>query len=95
MTTKRSPFTDFDQTFVNIHLTESIFTPKVGYRVVDGEHLKIDALGGIRYWYVGQNLSCGTLGQSAIRRSANWVDGLGGARFITAPWRKGGDHRGR
>ena len=23
---------------------------------MDGEHLKIDALGGIRYWYVGQNL---------------------------------------
>jgi outer membrane protein OmpA-like peptidoglycan-associated protein len=78
---KGLPFNDLGQTSVNIHLTESIFTPKLGYRLYDGEHLKIDALGGIRYWYVGQNL---TLEPSNVgnSRSANWVDGLGGARFI-------------
>ena len=50
---KGLPFTDLSQTSINIHLTESILTPKVGYRLLDGEHFKIDALGGIRYWYVG------------------------------------------
>src|SRR5271167_380423 len=40
---KGLPFTDLNQTSVNIHLTESIFTPKIGYRLFDGEHLKIDA----------------------------------------------------
>jgi hypothetical protein len=75
------PLTDPDQRSVNLHVTESIFTPKFGYRIVDGEHFKIDALAGIRYWYVSQNV---TLVPSGIgnTRSANWVDGLGGARFI-------------
>src|SRR5271166_448633 len=74
------PFNDLTQTSVNIHLTQSILTPKIGYRLYDGDHFKIDALAGIRYWYVGQTL---TLEPSGIgnSRSANWVDGLGGARF--------------
>jgi hypothetical protein len=78
---KGLPFTDISQTSVNIHLTESIFTPKAGFRLLDADHFKIDALGGIRYWYVGQNL---TLEPSGIgnSQSQNWVDGLGGARFI-------------
>src|ERR1039457_3572968 len=75
------PENDFGQTSINTHLTESILTPKIGYRLVDAEHFKIDALAGIRYWYLGQNL---TLEPSGIgnSRSASWVDGLGGARFI-------------
>ena len=78
---KGLPFNDVGQTSVNIHLTESIFTPKIGYRLYNGEHLKVDALGGIRYWYVGQNLALEPSG-IGISRSANWVDGVGGARFI-------------
>src|SRR5271157_4820271 len=75
------PQNDLGQTSINTHLTESIFTPKLGYRVVDGDHLKVDVLGGIRYWYLGLNntLEPSGLGNS---RSASWVDGLGGARFI-------------
>ncbi len=75
------PENDLGQSSINTHLTESILTPKLGYRVVDGEHLKVDVLGGIRYWYLGLNntLEPSGLGNS---RSANWVDGLGGARFI-------------
>jgi hypothetical protein len=81
---KATPFTDLTGNFVNVHLTESILTPMVGYRILDGEHLKIDALGGIRYWYVGQNLQLiGTpVPVPAFVRSQSWVDGLGGARFI-------------
>jgi len=75
------PFNELGQTSVNIHLTESILTPKIGYRLVNAEHFKFDALAGIRYWYVGQNL---VLEPSGVgnSRSANWVDGLGGARAI-------------
>ncbi len=81
---KATPFTDTTDNYVNVHLTESIFTPMAGYRILDGEHLKIDALGGIRYWYVGQNLQLiGTeVAVPAFVRSQSWVDGLGGARFI-------------
>lgn len=75
------PINDFNQTSAKLHVTESIFTPKFGYRVLDGEHLKIDALAGIRYWYVGQTLSLQPSGFSRTA-SSNWVDGLGGMRFI-------------
>src|ERR1039458_1746936 len=75
------PINDFGQTSINTHLTESILTPKVGYRLYDGEHLKVDALAGIRYWYLGLNNTLEPSGLSRSR-SANWVDGLGGARFI-------------
>jgi len=75
------PFTDIGQTSINAHFTESILTPKVGYRILDGEHLKIDALAGIRYWYLSQNLTLEPVGLG-FTKSANWVDGVGGARFI-------------
>src|SRR5664279_4915595 len=75
------PENDFGQTSINTHLTESILTPKIGYRLVDAEHFKIDALAGIRYWYLGLNNTLEPSGLSRSR-SANWVDGLGGARFI-------------
>ena len=78
---KGIPFNDLDQTSINVHLTQSILTPKLGYRVYDGEHMKMDVLGGIRYWYLGQNLALVPSGLN-VSRSANWVDGLGGARFL-------------
>lgn len=78
---KALPLTDVNQASINAHFTESILTPKVGYRVLDGEHLKVDALGGIRYWYLSQNLTLEPAGLG-FSKSANWVDGLGGARFI-------------
>ena len=78
---KALPFEDFDQTSINVHLTQSILTPKLGYRVYDGEHLKMDVMSGIRYWYVSQSLTLEPSGRN-FSRSANWVDGLGGARFL-------------
>jgi hypothetical protein len=75
------PFNEFGQTSVNIHLTESILTPKIGYRLINAEHFKFDALAGIRYWYVGQNLTLEPVGIGRSR-SASWVDGLGGVRAI-------------
>jgi hypothetical protein len=75
------PQNDFGQTSIDTHLTESILTPKIGYRLYNGDHLKVDALGGIRYWYLGLNNTLVPSGLSNSR-STNWVDGLGGARFI-------------
>ena len=75
------PINDFSQTSIRTDLTESIFTPKVGFRLLDSDHLKFDALGGIRYWYLSldNSLEPSGLGTS---RSVQWVDGLGGGRFI-------------
>ena len=78
---KALPLTDLGDASVNVHITQSIFTPKFGYRLYDGEHLKVDALAGIRYWYLSQNLTLEPVGLG-FTKSANWVDGLGGARFI-------------
>ena len=75
------PINDFTQTNIRTDLTQSIFTPKVGFRLLNADHLKFDALGGIRYWYLSldNTLEPSGLGNS---RSVNWVDGLGGGRFI-------------
>jgi len=46
------PINDFGQTSIDTRLTQSILTPKVGFRLINADHLKFDALGGIRYWYL-------------------------------------------
>jgi hypothetical protein len=43
-------------TSANIKATEFLLTPKIGLRVVNEEKVKIDALAGLRYWYLGENL---------------------------------------
>jgi OmpA family len=75
------PINDFTQTSIRTDLTQSIFTPKVGFRLINSDHLKFDALGGIRYWYLSldNSLQPSGLGTS---KSTQWVDGLGGGRFI-------------
>ena len=80
---KGLPSTDLDQRSVKVYVTESILTPKFGYRVVDTDMWKIDALVGIRYWHLGENL---TLHPSGFyqSRSANWVDGLFGSKIQLA-----------
>ena len=47
------------QGVANLHATEFFLTQKVGYRVIDQEKIKIDALAGFRYWHFGQ--SCPSL----------------------------------
>ena len=80
---KGLPINELGQTSINAHMTETILTPKFGYRIVDGERIKIDALAGIRYWHLGQSF---TFEPSGVGRSAsaNWVDGLGGAKIELA-----------
>jgi hypothetical protein len=59
-----------------------ILTPKIGYRLIDQEKFKIDALTGFRYWHLGQTLefSPSSLGLN-FQGSQNWVDPLVGARI--------------
>ncbi len=75
------PINDFGQTSIDTHLTQSILTPKFGYRLLDAEHLKFDALAGVRYWHLGLNNTLVPSGLSTSQ-STNWIDGLGGGRFI-------------
>ena len=75
------PENDFGQTSISSRFTQSMFTPKFGYRLIDADHLKFDALAGLRYWYLNLN---NTLAPSNLSyaRSVNFIDGLGGGRFI-------------
>ena len=79
------PINDLGQISIRTHLTQSILTPKVGFRLLDSNHLKFDALGGIRYWYVSLNNSLQPSGLSNSR-STQWVDGLGRRQVHTALW---------
>jgi hypothetical protein len=69
-----------NQGVANLHATEFFLTQKVGYRLIDSERLKIDALAGFRYWYFGENLSftTNTLNFSGVQ---SWVDPLVGGRI--------------
>ena len=75
----QSPFPG--ATSIKVKVTQSVFTPKAGYLVVDNEKLKVDGTLGIRYWHLGENFS---FQPSNINnsQSANWVDVVAGARFM-------------
>jgi hypothetical protein len=64
----------------NFKGSEFILTQKIGYQLVKTKMITIDALGGFRYWHLGQSVSftTNTLNFSA---SQNWVDPLVGGRI--------------
>jgi hypothetical protein len=68
-------------TSIKVKVTQTIFTPKAGYRLVDQEKIKVDGTLGIRYWHLGENFSFqpSNLNNS---QAANWVDVVAGARFM-------------
>ncbi len=62
---------------------EFILTPKIGYRLVDSEIVKIDALTGFRYWHFGESLRLSTSDNSVkFSSSQNWVDPVVGGRIL-------------
>jgi hypothetical protein len=82
---KALPGPNLGATTANLIFNEFILTPKVGFRIVNQEKLKIDALTGFRYWHLEQNLqfSPSRLGLN-ISGSQNWVDPLVGGRIEAA-----------
>ncbi|MBV9500571.1 MAG: hypothetical protein JO138_14460 [Acidobacteriaceae bacterium] len=70
------------QITANVKFDQFILSPEVGYRLLDGEKFKIDALGGVRYWHLGSNLQfTPSLAGRNFSSSANWADPVMGARF--------------
>jgi hypothetical protein len=69
-----------NQGVVNLHMTEFFLTQKVGYRVIDSERFKIDALAGFRFWHFGERASF-TTNSLNFTGSQNWVDPLVGGRI--------------
>jgi hypothetical protein len=79
----QSPFPGI--TSIKAKATETILTPKAGYRVVDSPKLQADALIGLRYWHIGENLSFQPSGLlSNYSQAANFVDVIAGAKISMA-----------
>ncbi len=73
---------DEESESIKAKMTETMITPKIGYRVVDKKRLKVDALMGFRYWHMSTDLKLQpTIEGGNFSDSANWVDGVGGGRI--------------
>jgi hypothetical protein len=78
---KALPF-DTLATSVKVKVNLDVLAQKIGYRVIDAEKFKVDALAGFRYWHVGNTLNVqSSLLNSRFYGSADWVDAVGGARI--------------
>jgi len=67
---------------VRLGVSETLLTPKAGYRVVDSRKLSMDALVGFRYWHLGMDLNFQPSGiLSNFSPSTDWVDAVGGANI--------------
>jgi len=80
---KALPFPGLGESSADVRASQFILTPKIGYRVVDRDALKVDAFTGFRYWHVGQNLQFNPSG-TEFSGSLNWVDPLIGGRIQAA-----------
>jgi hypothetical protein len=67
---------------IKAKVTQTIFTPKAGYRVMDNPKLRADALVGLRYWHLSENLSFQPSGLlENYSQAANFVDVIAGAKI--------------
>jgi opacity protein-like surface antigen len=83
---KGVPITD-DVDSVKATMRETMLTPKIGYRIADGKKVKVDALFGVRYWHLNNELRAFTQGAQigkTISQSANWADAVAGGRIELA-----------
>lgn len=76
---RTAPF-DPSERYAKLKITQTVFTPGIGYQVVDHEKFKVDAKVSIRYWYLGQNLTFQPSG-IGLSPSASWVDVVAGGKI--------------
>jgi len=70
---------------VKAKLNQTIFTPKVGYVLVDHPKLNVQGNVGIRYWHQGTTLELDPqIAGHSLYSALNWVDVVAGGR-ITVP----------
>jgi len=77
----------FDQGATNakVEFKETIFTPGVGYRLVDKEKLIVDSRFGIRYWHLSNSFTItGPVVNNGISGTADWVDAVAGGKIRLA-----------
>ena len=76
------PFPNLPQLSAEVKADQFILNPEVGYRFLDWEKLKMDALWGIRYWHLGSSLQfTPSFTGLNFSGSANFVDPVMGTRM--------------
>ena len=76
------PLTD-EEISAKLNGSEFLLTPKIGYRLIDTEMIKVDALTGFRYWHFGQSVKFNpSVTGLNFSSSQNWVDPLVGGRIL-------------
>jgi hypothetical protein len=80
---KGVPLNDFVNS-IQFKGTVVVLTPSAGYRIVDHEKVKVDALAGFRYWHMGQSLNAQPQLFNGFSRSQNWVDAVAGGKIEMA-----------
>jgi hypothetical protein len=67
---------------IKVKMTQTLLTPKIGYRFIDGKRAKVDVLIGIRYWHLTNNLTLQpTQPLGGFSASADWVDAVAGGKI--------------
>ncbi len=70
---------------VKAQMTETMLTPKIGYRIADGKRMKVDALFGFRYWHLSTDLTLQPVQiAGGFSQSASWTDAVAGGRITAA-----------
>ncbi len=80
---KALPFPGLGELSAEVRVSQFVLTPKLGYRVVDRDALRVDALTGFRYWHTGLKLQFDP-SETEFSGSLNWVDPLVGGRIQAA-----------
>ncbi|MGD0445880.1 MAG: hypothetical protein ABSA39_18255 [Edaphobacter sp.] len=81
---KALPFPNVGAQSADIKMAELILTPEIGYRLINHEKYKIDAVTGFRYWHLAQSADFSPQTIDNFSISQNWVAPLVGARVQTA-----------
>jgi hypothetical protein len=70
---------------IKAKMTETMLTPKIGYRIADGKRVKVDALFGFRYWHLSTDLSLQPVQVGGgFSQSESWTDAVAGGRIEAA-----------
>jgi len=72
-------------TSIKAQMTETMLTPKIGYRIADGKRVKVDALFGFRYWHLTTDFTLQPVQlRGGFSQSASWADAVAGGRIQAA-----------
>jgi hypothetical protein len=79
---KTLPLNDAEAESIQAKMTESIVTPKIGYRIGNGKRVKVDALFGARIWHLHTDLTLQPVQiANGFSQSATWGDAVAGGRI--------------